>query len=177
MAWIVLNRPDAGNAMTAAVATRSPTGSTRPRPTWRCGRSSSPAPETGLLLGCRSAGQPPRSRPGPRARPGAGRRGRGRPHPRRLATAGGLGDRLREAGGGRGQRHGGRGWDAPGPGLRPGGGGRGGPLHRGLRPARHRPRRRRGLAAHPPRRDPAGQGTLLLRRRRRRRPRRTGWVW
>ena len=166
VASITLNRPEAGNAITAAMRDQivvwleEASADLVVRAVVLTG-----AGEKGFCTGADLRSQeagPAR----PDGRPPAGR-GRCRPaDPHRVAAPDQCGARLREAGHRRRQRHRGRWRHAPGPGLRPGGGGRGGQVHRGLRPPGHRPRRRRRLPAAPSHRSAEGQGALLLRRRR-----------
>ena len=164
VARITLNRPDAGNAMTSAMRDQIAA--------WVQDASADLSVRVVVITGagdkafCTGADlRGMNTSATPAARRCAGRRHgrRGEDHPQRLAAARRLHPRLRKAGHRRGQRNGSGRRHAPGPGVRSGGGRRGGEVHRGLRPAGHRPRRRRRMAAGPAGRDPEGQGAVLLR--------------
>ena len=157
LARVTIDRVEAGNSLTPEMrdhlsATFDELSATLERAGHRAHRGRSEAllhrrrPRRGAAA--RAAAARRRPRPGP---------GRRRPaHPARLAAPGGVDPRLREAGDRRRQRDGGRGRRQPRAGLRPRGDDRHGPAHRGVREARHHPRRRRVLPAPAHRRSRSG---------------------
>ena len=173
VAWITLNRPEVRNAITPDqrervielledASARSDVG---------CGRAH--RHRRGLLHRRRPARRAPsRPRPSPRGRPTAimGDAARMIRRGAQRLVAAVLDCEKPVVGAVNGTAAGHR--RPPGLRLRPGGGGRGGALHRGLRPPGHLPRRRRRLPAAPADRPPEGQGAHLLRRRPPRRRRR-----
>ncbi len=136
--WITLNRPDAGNAMTRRDAQPDHRAGSTTRPsTPRCAPSCSPAPArraSAPAPTCAAAAPRPPERPEGAPERIVGDAARtirtGMPAPDRVDP------RLREAGDRGRQRHRGRRRHAPRARLRPRDHGRGGALHRGVRPPR-----------------------------------------